>query len=352
VHVLIGAGKIAQGFPDTVRSRLEDEPLVPPTLCLLQRHGETELEWHIESWRCRRCRIEFDTREVMEGVPASAEEVDDPLEPALTTRDLECGARNQCEAAESGEEREEQLLVLCIVGNVEERGIAGEPPRSPSRLPARRCHLPGAYAQACDVRVRVLATRLEATFLAAFVARLWRVIRAALRRRRCTMSSISAAICRARFAESPISLAVSSIDGTGLVIRVLRGMAPRYEARHRVSILERLFSHRFEPHRCRGSVNGGIGYRALRAAPMPKDGYTRLIRKDSSRSAGAAWCVKIVARHWRAKPLDAPRWGARGGRRHDRTRSGGRSLLPHGRLQVSAGSRPSDRSSAAAWPPR
>ncbi len=134
--------------------------------------------------------------------------------------------------------------------------------------------------------MRVLATRLEATVLAAFVARLWRVIRAALRRRRCTMSSISAAICRARFSESPISLAVSSMDGTGAVIRTLRGMAPRYEAKHRVSILERLFSHSFGPHRCSGSVNGGIGYRVSRSAPMPKEGYTRLIRQDGSRSAG------------------------------------------------------------------
>ena len=75
----------------------------------------------------------------MERVPASVKEVDNPLEPALTTGDLERGARNQCEAAESGEECGEQLLILCIVGNVEERGIAGEPPRSPSRLPAPRC---------------------------------------------------------------------------------------------------------------------------------------------------------------------------------------------------------------------
>lgn len=53
------------------------------------------------------------------------------------------------------------------------------------------------------------------------------------------MSSIIPAICRARFGESPICRAVSSRDGTGAVIRTLRGMLQGTWAREPVSIRRR-----------------------------------------------------------------------------------------------------------------
>jgi hypothetical protein len=237
VHVLVGAGKVAQRLPDTVRPRLEDQPFVPTALCLPQRHGKPQLEGHVEPGRRRRGRIELDAREVVEGVPALTNEPDDPIEPAPAPRDLEGGTRS--EAAESGEERQEQLFVLGIVGNVEKCSVVGRPPRLPSRRPATGRYLRDVHAQERDVRVRVPTARLAPAFRGARAARARRVVRSAARRRLSMIASIRLAICRARFCESPIVLAVSSKDGTRPVSRILRGMTHRTRARKRMSILLR-----------------------------------------------------------------------------------------------------------------
>ena len=52
--------------------------------------------------------------------------MEDPIQPALTSRDLKGGVRNQRESAQSGQEREKELFVLSVVGNIEECRI-GQP---------------------------------------------------------------------------------------------------------------------------------------------------------------------------------------------------------------------------------
>ena len=197
---------------------------MPASLGLLERHGKPQFERHIEPRRGRRCRVEFDTREVVERITTALEQVHDPVEATLTSRNLERGPRNQCEAAESREERQKQLFVLGIVGDVEECGIRQAAP-SPTRGPSADRHLREAHAQGREVCVCVPATRFEATPLPALARG---GIRPARARRLCTIASIIPAICRARFCESPISRAVSSRDGTGDVIRTLRGMKSGY----------------------------------------------------------------------------------------------------------------------------
>jgi hypothetical protein len=59
----------------------------------------------------------------MERVPAATEEADDPVEATLASWNFERSARDQCEAAQSSQEREKQLFVLCVVGNVEKCGV-------------------------------------------------------------------------------------------------------------------------------------------------------------------------------------------------------------------------------------
>lgn len=120
MDVFVGAGKIAQRLPHAMRPCLEHEPFVPRPLHLLQRHGETELERHVEPGRRGRRRIELDSRKVVERIAATTEEMEDPLQPALTSRDLKGGVRNQRESAQSGQERQKELFVLSVVGKVEE----------------------------------------------------------------------------------------------------------------------------------------------------------------------------------------------------------------------------------------
>ena len=227
MDVFVGAGKIAQRLPDAVSSCLEHEPFVSRPLHLLQRHGETEFEWHVEPRDSRRRGIELDSREVVERIAAASEKTEDPIQPALTSRDLKGCVGDQRESAQSGQEREEQLFVPSVVGNVEECRIR-KPASAELRRRAAGSHLWKPAAQERAGRVEASAARFVRTLRPAPGARLWRRTPPALRSRLWTMASISPATRFASAGDSPISRAVSSRDGAGAVIRTLRGIAVRY----------------------------------------------------------------------------------------------------------------------------
>src|SRR5437867_13407359 len=62
----------------------------------------------------------------MERVPAAAQETYDPVQASLASRDLERRVRNQAEPAQPGDQRDEELFVVGVVGDVDERGVDGK----------------------------------------------------------------------------------------------------------------------------------------------------------------------------------------------------------------------------------
>ena len=58
--------------------------------------------------------------EVMEGISARRDQLEDAVQPPRRTWDLECGSRAKPEGAEAGDQRDEELLVPGIVGDVDE----------------------------------------------------------------------------------------------------------------------------------------------------------------------------------------------------------------------------------------
>src|SRR5262249_33630068 len=62
--------------------------------------------------------------EIVEGVSARRDQLEDPVEPPCRPRDLECGSRAKPEGGEPGDQRNEQLLVARVVGDIQ-NGILG-----------------------------------------------------------------------------------------------------------------------------------------------------------------------------------------------------------------------------------
>jgi hypothetical protein len=83
----------------------------------------------------------LNSTEVVEGVSARREQFENAIQPPCGTWDLECGPGAEPEGAETGDQRDEQLLVVEIVGDVEEdvlrrvslRNRSGSARRSPAR---------------------------------------------------------------------------------------------------------------------------------------------------------------------------------------------------------------------------
>jgi len=58
--------------------------------------------------------------EVMEGISARRDQLEDAVQPSCRAWDLECRSRAKPEGAEAGDQRDEELLVPGIVGDVDE----------------------------------------------------------------------------------------------------------------------------------------------------------------------------------------------------------------------------------------
>lgn len=91
---------------------------------LAERDGEPQLERHIESRRRRRRAVERHTRQIMERVPTGTKQLNDPVEPPLTARQLYGRPRRQTERAQTRDEREIQPLVATVVRDVKEGVVA------------------------------------------------------------------------------------------------------------------------------------------------------------------------------------------------------------------------------------
>jgi len=89
VNVHIGAAQVAERFAGSPTTRFKDTPglgwLAQPLPC----GGQAQFEWHVEARRGRSFRIQLDTGEIVEGVAATADQIENPVKPTLGARNLE-----------------------------------------------------------------------------------------------------------------------------------------------------------------------------------------------------------------------------------------------------------------------
>ncbi len=83
--------------------------------------GESDLEGHVES---RRATGELHPAEMVEGIPAGSDQLQDTVHTTCGPGDLKRGPRAEPEAAKPRDEGQEQGLVAPIVGNVQ-KGVVG-----------------------------------------------------------------------------------------------------------------------------------------------------------------------------------------------------------------------------------
>ena len=84
-------------------------------------HGETQFEGHVESWHAPG---QLNPAEIMKRVTAGADQFEDPVEALSRAWKLERCPRTQAEAAKTGNERQEQVLVRDVQEGVIRRDKA------------------------------------------------------------------------------------------------------------------------------------------------------------------------------------------------------------------------------------
>jgi len=114
VDISVGSSEIAQCLLD--RARLQEKPLMSGSPAG-GGNSQADFEGHVEP---RRAAGELNPTEVMEGISARRDQLEDAVQPLCRAWDLECRSRAKPEGAEAGDQRDEELLVPGIVGDVDE----------------------------------------------------------------------------------------------------------------------------------------------------------------------------------------------------------------------------------------
>ena len=100
--------------------------------------GQAHIERHVESWGAAG---QLNPTDIVEGITARREQVEDAIGPPRRARNLECGSRAEPEGAETGDQRDKQLFVAGIVRDVQEgvlRGVSLRDRSGPTRRPPPR----------------------------------------------------------------------------------------------------------------------------------------------------------------------------------------------------------------------
>jgi hypothetical protein len=166
MDVGIGPTEIAQGLLNSERLGLEEKPLMGRSPAC-GGDGESNLERHVEAG-C--APAELDPAEIVEGISACRDELQDPIQTACGPRDLERGSRAEPEAAKARDERQEQGLAALIVGDVQKgvfrRVSLGD--RSASACCAPPCCNPSLGAALARARLLLESEGATATAAMAF----------------------------------------------------------------------------------------------------------------------------------------------------------------------------------------
>jgi hypothetical protein len=90
VNVHICAAQVAERFAGSPTARFKDTPgmgwLAQPLPC----DGQAQFEWHVEARRRGPLPIQLDTGQIVEGIAATADQIENSIKPALAARNLEC----------------------------------------------------------------------------------------------------------------------------------------------------------------------------------------------------------------------------------------------------------------------
>jgi len=120
MDVGVRAVEVAQRALQPKSTRLEHEPLVPQLATRCSRDRQTKLKRHVEPWHAA---PHVDPAQIMEGIATGRNQLEDAVEPRHGARQLQGRARSEAEPAKPGDERQKELLVARIVGNVQERVV-------------------------------------------------------------------------------------------------------------------------------------------------------------------------------------------------------------------------------------
>ena len=137
MNVGVRAAKVAEGSLNPEGVCLQEEPLMSGTPAG-GGDGQAHFEGHVEP---RGAAGHLNPTEIVEGISARREQVEDAIEPPRRARNLECGSRAEPEGAETGDQSDKQLFVAEIVRDVEEdvlRGVSLRDRSSPARRPPPR----------------------------------------------------------------------------------------------------------------------------------------------------------------------------------------------------------------------
>src|SRR5262249_11406820 len=122
MDIRISPVEIAQRALQPKSTRLEHEPLVSRLSPLGTPDRQPQLEGHVEARRP--APPDLDQAQVVERIAAGGYRLEDAVRPRIRPGELEGCARPETEAAQPGDEREEQVLVARIVRNVQEGVVA------------------------------------------------------------------------------------------------------------------------------------------------------------------------------------------------------------------------------------
>jgi len=107
VDVGVGSSEITQCLLHPVRAGLQKDPLVSGAPAG-GSNSQADFEGHVES---RRAAGQLNPAEVMEGIAAHRDQLEDAVQPPRRSWDLERGSRAKPEGAEAGDQRDEEFLV-------------------------------------------------------------------------------------------------------------------------------------------------------------------------------------------------------------------------------------------------
>ncbi len=115
----VGSAQVAQGVLDPEGACLEEKPLMrgPPAG---GGDSQSDFERHVEAG----CAAgELNATEIVKGVPAYGNQLQDAVQAPCAARDLERGPRAEPEGTETGNQGNEELFVTRVVGDVEKRVV-------------------------------------------------------------------------------------------------------------------------------------------------------------------------------------------------------------------------------------
>lgn len=115
------SAEIAQRFIQAVRHRVEHEPLMTDAGGTRVRHGQSELERHVQARRARSSSVQRYPGEIVKRILRRREELVDPLELVATRRIAHRRCRHEPISRDAGNERQIHAFIPPGVRQVDER---------------------------------------------------------------------------------------------------------------------------------------------------------------------------------------------------------------------------------------